>query len=479
MTVTADTTAAVGTGRVVRVIGPVVDVEFSAEDMPEIYNALHVDVTLGDTTKMLTLEVAQHLGDDTVRAISMQPTDGLVRGAAVTDTGGPITVPVGDVTKGHVFNVLGESLDVPTASLQITERWSIHRDPPPFDQLEPRTEILETGIKVIDLLTPYVKGGKIGLFGGAGVGKTVLIQEMITRVAKNFGGVSCFAGVGERTREGNDLFLEMTESGVIKDTALVFGQMDEPPGTRLRVGLSALTMAEYFRDVQQQDVLLFIDNIFRFTQAGSEVSTLLGRMPSAVGYQPTLADEMGQLQERITSTRGHSITSMQAIYVPADDYTDPAPATTFAHLDATTALSRAITQKGIFPAVDPLASTSRILDAAYVGQEHYDVAREVQRILQRYTELQDIIAILGIDELSEEDKITVQRARRIEKFLSHPMFVAKQFTGQDGAFVPMTETVASFKAISEGKYDHVPEQAFFMCGGIEDVEKKAKDMERS
>jgi F-type H+/Na+-transporting ATPase subunit beta len=479
MTATADTTAAVGTGRVVRVIGPVVDVEFATEEMPEIYNALHVDVHLGDTTKTLTLEIAQHLGDDTVRAISMQPTDGLIRGAVVTDTGGPISVPVGDVTKGHVFNVLGESLDVPTASLQIKERWSIHRDPPPFDQLEPRTEILETGIKVIDLLTPYVKGGKIGLFGGAGVGKTVLIQEMITRVAKNFGGVSCFAGVGERTREGNDLFLEMTESGVINDTALVFGQMDEPPGTRLRVGLSALTMAEYFRDVQKQDVLLFIDNIFRFTQAGSEVSTLLGRMPSAVGYQPTLADEMGQLQERITSTRGHSITSMQAIYVPADDYTDPAPATTFAHLDATTALSRAITQKGIFPAVDPLASTSRILDAAYVGQEHYDVAREVQRILQRYTELQDIIAILGIDELSEEDKITVQRARRIEKFLSHPMFVAKQFTGQDGAFVPLTETVASFKAICEGKYDHVPEQAFFMCGGIEDVEKKAKDMERS
>ena len=435
MTATAETTAAGGsaspaaTGRVARVIGPVVDVEFATEEMPEIYNALHVDVTLGETTRTLTLEVAQHLGDDMVRAISMQPTDGLVRGAAVTDTGGPITVPVGDVTKGHVFNVLGEPLDVPTASLKITERWSIHREPPPFDQLEPRTEILETGIKVIDLLTPYVKGGKIGLFGGAGVGKTVLIQEMITRVAKNFGGVSCFAGVGERTREGNDLFIEMTESGVIKDTALVFGQMDEPPGTRLRVALSALTMAEYFRDVQQQDVLLFIDNIFRFTQAGSEVSTLLGRMPSAVGYQPTLADEMGQLQERITSTRGHSITSMQAIYVPADDYTDPAPHAMFAHLDATTALSRAITQKGIFPAVDPLASTSRILAPGYVGQEHYDVARETQRILQRYTELQDIIAILGIDELSEEDKVTVQRARRIERFLSQPMFVAKQFTG--------------------------------------------------
>jgi F-type H+-transporting ATPase subunit beta len=471
--------AAGGEGRVVRVNGPVVDVEFSADSMPAIYNALRVDITLEDVTTELTLEVEQHLGDETVRAISMEPTDGLPRGAVVTDTGGPITVPVGDVTKGHVFNVLGEPLDVPLASLEVTERWGIHRDPPPFDQLEPRTEILETGIKVLDLLTPYVKGGKIGLFGGAGVGKTVLIQEMITRVAKNFGGVSVFAGVGERTREGNDLITEMTESEVIKDTALVFGQMDEPPGTRLRVALSALTMAEYFRDVQGQDVLLFIDNIFRFTQAGSEVSTLLGRMPSAVGYQPTLADEMGQLQERITSTRGHSITSMQAIYVPADDITDPAPATTFAHLDATTVLSREITQKGIFPAVDPLASTSRILDPGYVGKEHYDVAREVQRILQRYTELQDIIAILGIDELSEEDRVTVQRARRIERFLSHPMFVAKQFTGQDGVFVPLSETISSFKAISEGKYDNVPEQAFFMCGGIEDVEEKAKQLEKS
>jgi F-type H+/Na+-transporting ATPase subunit beta len=484
MTATTENPAAAGaegaaTGRVVRVIGPVVDVEFAAGEIPDIYAALHVDVTLGEERKTLTLEVAQDIGDNVVRAISMQPTDGLVRGAAVTDTGEPISVPVGDITKGHVFNVLGETLDVPTASLNITERWGIHRDPPAFDQLEARTEILETGIKVLDLLTPYVKGGKVGLFGGAGVGKTVLIQEMITRVAKNFGGVSVFAGVGERTREGNDLIIEMTDSNVIKDTALVFGQMDEPPGTRLRVGLAALTMAEYFRDVQGQDVLLFIDNIFRFTQAGSEVSTLLGRMPSAVGYQPTLADEMGQLQERITSTRGHSITSMQAIYVPADDITDPAPHTTFAHLDATTVLSREITQKGIFPAVDPLDSTSRILDAAYVGQEHYDVAREVQRILQRYKELQDIIAILGIDELSEEDKVTVQRARRIERFLSHPMFVAKQFTGQEGVFVPLADTVASFKAITEGKYDHVPEQAFFMCGGIEDVEKKAKDLERS
>ena len=465
-------------GQVARVTGPVVDVEFGTEQMPDIYNALHVDVTLNEDTRTLTLEVAQHIGDNTARAISMQPTDGLVRGATVTDTGGPISVPVGDVTKGHVFNVLGETLDVPTESLKITERWSIHRNAPAFDQLEPRTEILETGIKVLDLLTPYVKGGKIGLFGGAGVGKTVLIQEMITRVAKNFSGVSVFAGVGERTREGNDLFIEMTESGVINDTALVFGQMDEPPGTRLRVGLSALTMAEYFRDVQGQDVLLFIDNIFRFTQAGSEVSTLLGRMPSAVGYQPTLADEMGQLQERITSTRGHAITSMQAIYVPADDYTDPAPATTFAHLDATTALSRAITEKGIFPAVDPLESTSRIVDAKYIGQEHYDVAREVQRILQRYKELQDIIAILGIDELSEEDQVTVRRARRIERFLSHPMFVAEQFTGQPGIFVSLTDTVASFKAITEGKYDNVPEQAFYMVGDIEDVERKAAELEK-
>src|SRR5579859_2335371 len=466
-------------GQVARVIGPVVDVEFGTDQMPEIYNALHVDVVLGDASRTLTLEVAQHLGENMARAISMQPTDGLVRGATVTDTGGPITVPVGDVTKGHVFNVLGETLDVPTADLKVEERWAIHRDPPPFDQLEPRTEILETGIKVLDLLTPYVKGGKIGLFGGAGVGKTVLIQEMITRVAKNFGGVSVFAGVGERTREGNDLFIEMTESNVIRDTALVFGQMDEPPGTRLRVGLAALTMAEYFRDVRGQDVLLFIDNIFRFTQAGSEVSTLLGRMPSAVGYQPTLADEMGQLQERITSTRGHSITSMQAIFVPADDITDPAPHNVFAHLDATTVLDRKITEKGIFPAVDPLDSTSRILDAKYVGQEHYDVAREVQRILQRYNELQDIIAILGVDELSEEDKVTVQRARRIERFLSHPMFVAEQFTGQPGVFVPLSETIASFKALTEGKYDHIPEQAFFMCGGIEDVEKKAAELEKS
>jgi F-type H+-transporting ATPase subunit beta len=470
---------ATGTGRVARVIGPVVDVEFPAESMPEIYYALNVDVEFGGETRKLTLEVEQHIGDNVVRAISMQPTDGLVRGAEVTSTGGPISVPVGDVTKGHVFNVLGDPLDVPKASLDVKERWSIHRQAPALDQLESKTEMFVTGIKVIDLLTPYVRGGKIGLFGGAGVGKTVLIQEMIRRVAQNFGGVSTFAGVGERTREGNDLFTEMTESGVIADTALVFGQMDEPPGTRLRVALSALTMAEYFRDVQKQDVLLFIDNIFRFTQAGSEVSTLLGRMPSAVGYQPTLADEMGQLQERITSTRGHSITSMQAIYVPADDITDPAPHTVFAHLDATTVLSRAITEKGIYPAVDPLDSTSRILDAKYIGSTHYDVARTVQQILQRYKELQDIIAILGIDELSQEDQITVQRARRIERFLSHPMYVAEQFTGQKGEFVPLEETISSFKAIADGKYDNVPEQAFYMVGGIEDVERKAKELERS
>jgi F-type H+/Na+-transporting ATPase subunit beta len=468
--------AAEGTGRVARVIGPVVDVEFSADDMPDIYNALHVDVTMAGRTSTLTLEVEQHIGDNTVRAISMQPTDGLVRGAPVTDTGSAISVPVGDVTKGHVFNALGETLDVPTASLNVTERWPIHRQAPPLDQLEPKTEMFVTGIKVIDLLTPYVSGGKIGLFGGAGVGKTVLIQEMIRRVAKNFGGVSCFAGVGERTREGNDLFLEMTESGVIEDTALVFGQMDEPPGTRLRVGLSALTMAEYFRDVQKQDVLLFIDNIFRFTQAGSEVSTLLGRMPSAVGYQPTLADEMGQLQERITSTRGHSITSMQAIYVPADDITDPAPHTTFAHLDATTVLSRPISEKGIYPAVDPLDSTSRILDAQYIGQEHYDVAQRTKQILQRYKELQDIIAILGIDELSEEDKVIVGRARRIERFLSQNTFVAEQFTGIPGSFVPVEETIDAFKRLCAGDFDSYPEQAFFMCGGIEDLERKAREL---
>jgi F-type H+-transporting ATPase subunit beta len=476
-TATTDDEAGSSYGRVIRVIGPVVDVEFPPDSIPDIHNALHVERTLDGETRTLTLEVAQHIGDNQVRAISMQPTDGLVRGTSVSDTGSPITVPVGDVTKGHVFNVLGESLDVETSTLDIKERWPIHRSAPPYDQLESKTEMFVTGIKVVDLLTPYVLGGKIGLFGGAGVGKTVLIQEMIYRVAENFGGVSVFAGVGERTREGNDLIGEMTETGVIDKTALVFGQMDEPPGTRLRVALGALTMAEYFRDVQGQDVLLFIDNIFRFTQAGSEVSTLLGRMPSAVGYQPTLADEMGELQERITSTRGHSITSMQAIYVPADDITDPAPHTTFAHLDATTVLSRPISELGIYPAVDPLDSTSRILDPRYVGDDHYQIAQRTKEILQRYKDLQDIIAILGIDELSEEDKILVQRARRIQRFLSQNTFVAKAFTGLDGSFVPLEETLAAFKALAEGEYDHLPEQAFFMCGGIEDVEKKARELE--
>jgi F-type H+/Na+-transporting ATPase subunit beta len=476
MTAAAET--AIATGRVARVTGAVVDVEFSIEAMPEIYNALKIEVAREGETRIVNLETAQHIGDNMIRAISLQPTDGIVRGAPVIDTGGPISVPVGDVVKGHVFNTLGESLDVPTSSLHITERWPIHRHAPAFDQLESKTEILETGIKVIDLLTPYVKGGKIGLFGGAGVGKTVLIQEMITRVARNHRGTSVFAGVGERTREGTDLLIEMKEADVLKDTALVFGQMDEPPGTRLRVALSGLTMAEYFRDVQNQDVLLFIDNIFRFTQAGSEVSTLLGRMPSAVGYQPTLADEMGELQERITSTRGHSITSMQAIYVPADDITDPAPHTTFAHLDATTVLSRAITEKGIYPAVDPLDSTSRIMDPVILGREHYEVAQEVKRILQKYKELQDIISLLGVDELSEEDKVAVQRARRIERFLSHPMYMAEAFTGQVGENVPLSETIASFKAITEGKYDHLPEQAFFMVGGIEQAEKKAEELQK-
>jgi F-type H+-transporting ATPase subunit beta len=422
------------------------------------------------------MEVALHIGDNLVRAIALKPTDGMQRGTEVRDTGAPISVPVGDVTKGHVWNVTGDVLDVDPSEVQVTERWPIHRQAPKFDQLEAKTEMLETGIKVLDLLTPYVTGGKIGLFGGAGVGKTVLIQEMIYRIAHNFGGTSVFAGVGERTREGNDLIHEMEEAGVFKDTALVFGQMDEPPGTRLRVALSALTMAEYFRDVQNQDVLLFIDNIFRFTQAGSEVSTLLGRMPSAVGYQPNLADEMGQLQERITSTRGHSITSMQAIYVPADDYTDPAPATTFAHLDATTNLERSISDKGIYPAVDPLASTSRILAPEFVGQEHYAVAREVQRILQRYKDLQDIIAILGMDELSEEDKIIVNRARRIERFLSQNTYAAQQFTGIEGSFVTVKETVEAFKKLTEGEYDHFPEQAFFMCGGLEDLERNAREL---
>ncbi|MET9263641.1 F0F1 ATP synthase subunit beta [Amycolatopsis sp. NPDC004079] len=458
-------------GRIVSVTGPVVDVEFPRGSVPDQFNALKVEIEFEQLRKTVTLEVAAHLGDNLVRTISLQPQDGLVRGAEVTDTGGPITVPVGDKVKGHVYNALGECLDEPGYGDDL-ERWGIHRNPPSFDQLEGKTEMLETGLKVVDLLTPYVQGGKIGLFGGAGVGKTVLIKEMITRVARNFGGTSVFAGVGERTREGNDLFLEMSEDGVINDTALVFGQMDEPPGTRMRVALSALTMAEYFRDVQNQDVLLFIDNIFRFTQAGSEVSTLLGRMPSAVGYQPTLADEMGQLQERITSTRGRSITSMQAIYVPADDYTDPAPAATFAHLDATTELSRSVFQKGIFPAVDPLASTSTILDPAIVGEDHYRVASEVIRILQKYKELQDIIAILGMDELSEEDKLTVQRARRIERFLSQNMLVAEAFTQIPGSTVPLSETIESFDRITKGDFDHYPEQAFLGIGGLEDLEKK-------
>ncbi len=472
--------AASTAGRVVRVIGPVVDVEFPREQMPDIYNALHADVTLGGQQRTLTLEVAQHIGEGLARTISMQPTDGLTRGAEVRDTGAPISVPVGDVTKGRVFNAIGEVLNLKDGErLDITERWPIHRRAPAFDQLESKTEMFETGVKVIDLLTPYVRGGKIGLFGGAGVGKTVLIQEMIYRVAENFGGVSVFAGVGERTREGNDLILEMTETGVIEKTALVFGQMDEPPGTRLRVALSALTMAEYFRDVQGQDVLLFIDNIFRFTQAGSEVSTLLGRMPSAVGYQPTLADEMGVLQERITSTRGHSITSLQAIYVPADDITDPAPHTTFAHLDATTVLSRPISELGIYPAVDPLDSTSRILDPRYVGQAHYETAQRVKNILQRYKDLQDIIAILGIDELSEEDKILVNRARRIQRFLSQNTFVAKVFTGIEGSFVTTAETIEAFTKIADGEYDHVPEQAFFMCGGLEDLERNHQKLQKS
>ncbi len=467
------------TGRVSRVIGPVLDVEFPSDAMPEIYNALTVDVEMSGETTTLTLEVAQHIGDGMVRAISLRPTDGVVRGSTVTDLAEPISVPVGDQTLGKVFNTTGEVLNLEEGEkFEVEERWGIHRKAPDFDQLEAKTEMFETGIKVIDLLTPYVLGGKIGLFGGAGVGKTVLIQEMIARVAKDHGGVSVFAGVGERTREGNDLITEMDEAGVLGQTALVFGQMDEPPGARLRVALSALTMAEYFRDVQKQDVLLFIDNIFRFTQAGSEVSTLLGRMPSAVGYQRTLADELGVLQERITSTRGHSITSLQAIYVPADDYTDPAPATTFAHLDATTELSREIASLGIYPAVDPLTSTSRILDPRYIGDAHYQTANRVKGILQRNKELQDIIAILGVDELSEEDKTIVSRARRIQRFLSQNTYVAKQFTGLEGSTVPIDETVDAFTKICDGDYDHVAEQAFFMCGGLDDVDKRWEEIQK-
>jgi F-type H+-transporting ATPase subunit beta len=465
-------------GKIVKVAGPVVDVEFPRGALPEINFAIEVDLAIGDRSATIICEVAQQLGGNKVRAVAMAPTDGLVRGAEVRNTGKPISVPVGDQTLGHIFNAWGRALDAP--DLEFTgDWWPIHREPPPFDDVEPQKKIFETGIKVIDLLGPYLEGGKIGLFGGAGVGKTVLIQEMINRVATQHGGVSVFAGVGERTREGNDLFLEMSESGVIDKAALVFGQMDEPPGVRLRVALSALTMAEYFRDVQRQDVLLFIDNIFRFTQAGSEVSTLLGRMPSAVGYQPTLAGEMGFLQERITSLKGRSITSLQAIYVPADDITDPAPHTAFAHLDATTVLSRPLTALGIYPAVDPLDSTSRALDPQIVGREHYAVATEVQQILQRYKDLQDIIAILGIDELSEEDKLIVARARRIQRFLSQPMFVAEQFTGQAGVYTPLEETIASFKAVIDGEMDQYPEQAFYMVGGAEDVKAKAKELEVS
>ena len=465
------------TGRIVKVAGPVIDAEFPPHELPEIQNAIEVDITLGGETVTVVAEVAQHLGNSQVRAVAMRSTDGLVRGAEVRDTGAPISVPVGNVTLGHIFNVLGEPLDVPADSLDVKERWPIHRPAPAFEDLSPQREIFETGIKVIDLLEPYVKGGKIGMFGGAGVGKTVVIQEMIHRVATEHGGVSVFAGVGERTREGNDLFGEMTESGVINKAALVFGQMDEPPGVRLRVGLSALTMAEYFRDEMGQDVLLFVDNVFRFTQAGSEVSTLLGRMPSAVGYQPTLADEMGAMQERITSVGGRSITSLQAIYVPADDITDPAPHTTFAHLDATTVLSRGISELGIYPAVDPLDSTSRILDPLIIGDEHYQTARDVQQILQRYKDLQDIIAILGIDELSEEDKLIVARARRIQKFLSQPFFVAEQFTGFPGKTVPLEDTIRSFRMVVDGEVDDLPEQAFYMAGGIDDVFAQAKELQ--
>jgi F-type H+-transporting ATPase subunit beta len=463
---------------VVAIAGPVVDAEFPEESLPEINFEVEIELDLEGQRSVVPAEVAQQIGEGRVRCICLKPTDGLRRGAPVRNLRRGISVPVGDVTLGHVFNVLGEPLD--TADIgKIEERWDIHRDPPPFDELEPQAQMFETGIKVIDLLEPYVQGGKIGLFGGAGVGKTVIIQEMIHRVAQQHGGVSVFAGVGERTREGNDLWLEMQESGVISRAALVFGQMDEPPGVRLRVGLSALTMAEYFRDVRQQDVLLFIDNIFRFVQAGSEVSTLLGRMPSAVGYQPTLADEMGELQERITSTRGRSITSLQAVFVPADDYTDPAPFTTFAHLDATTELSRQIVSLGIYPAVDPLASTSNILTPEVVGDRHYQVARRVQEVLQRYRDLQDIIAILGLDELSEEDRVVVDRARKIQRFLSQPFFVAEVFTNVKGIYVPVAETVDSFEALVNGDLDEYPEQAFYNVGGAEDVRLKAKQLAES
>ncbi|MFP7734082.1 F0F1 ATP synthase subunit beta [Priestia aryabhattai] len=466
-------------GRVTQIMGPVVDVKFDNGHLPAIYNALkisHKPSSASEVAIELTLEVAIHLGDNTVRTVAMSSTDGLVRGLEVEDTGAPISVPVGDVTLGRVFNVLGEKIDLDAPIDEGARRDPIHRQAPKFENLSTQAEILETGIKVVDLLAPYIKGGKIGLFGGAGVGKTVLIQELINNIAQEHGGISVFAGVGERTREGNDLYHEMTDSGVIKKTAMVFGQMNEPPGARQRVALTGLTMAEYFRDEQGQDVLFFIDNIFRFTQAGSEVSALLGRMPSAVGYQPTLATEMGQLQERITSTSVGSVTSIQAIYVPADDYTDPAPATTFAHLDATTNLERKLSEMGIYPAVDPLASTSRALSPEIVGEEHYAIARQVQQTLQRYKELQDIIAILGMDELSDEDKLVVQRARRVQFFLSQNFHVAEQFTGQKGSYVPVKETVKGFKEILEGKYDHLPEDAFRLVGRIEEVIENAKRM---
>ncbi len=456
-------------GTVVQVVGPVLDIKFADGHLPNLNNAIHIE----HNGKIMTAEVAQHIGDNIVRCIAMSSTDGLVRGIKAIDTDGPIKVPVGKETLGRIFNLLGEAVDnKPTPETE--EHWPIHRPAPSYEEQESTTEILETGIKVVDLIAPYAKGGKIGLFGGAGVGKTVLIMELINNVAKQHGGISVFAGVGERTREGNDLYNEMCESGVINKTALVYGQMNEPPGARMRVALSGLTMAEYFRDKEGQDVLLFIDNIFRFTQAGSEVSALLGRMPSAVGYQPTLATEMGALQERITSTKKGSITSVQAVYVPADDLTDPAPATTFAHLDATTVLSRSIASLGIYPAVDPLESTSRILSPDVVGQEHYEVAREVQRILQRYKELQDIIAIMGMDELSEEDKLTVSRARKMQRFLSQPFEVAEQFTGYEGKYVPLKETIRGFKEIIEGKHDSIPESAFLFAGTIDDVVEKAK-----
>ncbi|HEY7196857.1 MAG TPA: F0F1 ATP synthase subunit beta [Gaiellaceae bacterium] len=463
-------------GKIVEIKGVVIDAVFPG-DLPEIYNALRIEVPEADGRPAVDLiaEVQQHLGNDRVRAVAMDSTDGLSRGVDVIDTGDPITVPVGQATLGRLFNVLGDAIDERDEKVEADERWPIHRDAPDFEQLQPTVEIFETGIKVIDLLAPYVKGGKVGLFGGAGVGKTVLIQELIRNIAEEHSGLSVFTGVGERTREGNDLYLEMTESGVIDKTALVFGQMNEPPGARLRVGLAGLTMAEYFRE-QGQDVLLFIDNIFRFVQAGSEVSALLGRMPSAVGYQPTLATEMGQLQERITSTRQGSVTSVQAIYVPADDLTDPAPANTFAHLDATTVLNRALTEQGIYPAVDPLDSVSRIMQPGVVSDEHYRTATGVQEILQRYKELQDIIAILGMEELSDEDKVVVQRARKIQRFLSQPFFVAEQFTGTPGKFVRLDDTIKGFAEILDGKHDELPEGAFYMVGTIEEAVERGREM---